>query len=61
MSVGKFRRREGIRMEYRFDVVLHNYNFKTREDEAASIKVHIQAGLHSHTRALNKTREHQLT
>jgi hypothetical protein len=49
MSVGKFRRREAIRMEYRLDEVLHNYNFKTREDEAGSIKVHIQAGLDSHT------------
>jgi hypothetical protein len=28
MSVGKFRRREAIRMEYRFYVVLHNYNFR---------------------------------
>jgi hypothetical protein len=53
MSVGKFRRREAIRMEYRLDVVLHNYNFKTREDEAGSIKVHIQSGLDSHTQTLN--------
>jgi hypothetical protein len=53
MSVGKFTRREAIRMEYRFDVVLHNYNFKTREDEAGSIKVHIQSGLDSHTQTLN--------
>jgi hypothetical protein len=57
MSVGKFRRWEAIRMEYRLGVVLHIYNFKTREDEAWSIKVHIQAGLDSHTWALNKTRE----
>jgi hypothetical protein len=60
MSVGKFRRREAIRMEYRLDVVLHNYNFKTRENEAGSIKVHIQAGLDSHTQTLNKTREPQV-
>jgi hypothetical protein len=58
MSDGKFRRRDAIRMEYRLDVVLHKYNFKTREDEAVSIKVHIQAGLDSHTWTLNKTREH---
>jgi hypothetical protein len=36
-------------MDYRLDVVLHNYNFKTRENEAGSIKVHIQTGLDSHT------------
>jgi hypothetical protein len=60
MSVGKFRRREAIRMEYRLDVVLHNYNFKTREDEAGSIKVHIQAGLDSHTWTLKKPREPQV-
>jgi hypothetical protein len=60
MSVGKFRRREAIRMEYRLDEVLHNYNFKTREDEAGSIKVHIQAGLDSHTWTLKKPREPQV-
>jgi hypothetical protein len=47
-------------MEYRLDVVLHNYNFKTREDDAGSIKVHIQAWLDSHTQILNKTRELQV-
>jgi hypothetical protein len=60
MNVGKFRRREAIRMEYRLDVVLHNYNFKTREDEVRSIKVHIHAGLDSHTQTLNKTKEPQV-
>jgi hypothetical protein len=47
-------------MEYRLDVVLHNCNFKAREDEAGSVKVRIQAGLHSHTLTLNKTREPQV-
>jgi hypothetical protein len=60
MGIGKFRRRETIRMEYRLDEVLHNYNFKTREDEAGSIKVHIQAGLDSHTWTLKKPREPQV-
>jgi hypothetical protein len=60
MSAGKFRRREAIRMTYRLGVVLHIYNFKTKEDEAGSIKVHIQAELDSHTWALNKTREPQV-
>jgi hypothetical protein len=44
-------------MEYRLDVVLHKYNFKTREDEAGSMKLNIHAGLDRHTQALKKTRE----